>query len=570
MARWKYHPNIPATIDIPDVSMGDIFFNAVEKAGSKPFIYFEGKMKTYAEAAREVRKMANALQNIGVKKGDRIAILSPNTPQFVITYLSTIYLGAVIVAISPVCSAKEVKFQLHDSGAKVIVTLDMYLDLIREIRNETELEHVIASSVGDELNAIKGFLYKKVIARKNPKISENEINYKDFLNAGEDMVIKVDIDPKDDIMALQYTGGTTGVPKAAMLTHKNLVSQAYTLDYWMEWIGGKIPLQETNLGALPFSHIFGLTTSFLWPMSIGGMIVLIPDPRKLEGVMKSVQKYKIQFFMGVPTLFQKLAEHPNISKYDWTSLRMCISGGSALHPEVMKNFENKTGTVLVEGYGLSEASPVTHINPADAGIRQEGIGMPIPNTEVKIIDINSGEDIPDEFDEDGLTAEGELCIKGPQVMKGYWNKPEESKKVLLKGGWLRTGDVVKMNEDGFFRIVDRLKDCIFTSGYQVWPLEVETVLQNHPEISLAAVISIEEPNTHNEVIKAVLVKTQDGRQHSKEELKVFCKKHLAPYKVPKFFEYREELPLSSVGKVLRRPLREEAAAELVKSVTTDS
>ncbi|NHJ04808.1 MAG: long-chain fatty acid--CoA ligase [Candidatus Heimdallarchaeota archaeon] len=570
MARHKYHPNIPAEVDIPIKSMGEVFFDAVKKSGDLPFLYFQGKGKSYNEAAKEVRKLANAFKDLGIKKGDRIAILTPNCPQFVITYLSTIYLGAIVTAISPLSSPKEVKFQLKDSGSRILVTLDMYLDLVREIRDETDLEHVIISSVADELSAIKGFLYKNVIARKNPKVGKEELKYKEVIMNGADKEIKTDIDPKNDLLCLQYTGGTTGSPKGAMLTHYNLVSQAMILDYWMEWIGGKLPIQETMIGALPFSHIFGLTTSFFWPMSIGGMIDLIPDPRKLEGIMKDIQKYKIQFFMGVPTLFQKLAEQPYITKYDWSSLRMCISGGSALHPEVMRNFEDKTGTILVEGYGLSEASPVTHVNPADAGIRQDGIGMPIPNTETKIIDINSGEDIPEEFDEDGQTAEGELLIRGPQVMKGYWNKPEETANVLLEDGWLRTGDVVRMNKDGFFRIVDRLKDCIFTSGYQVWPLEVETVLCNHPDVFLAAVIPIKETHTHNEVIKAVLVAAQDAPRHDKNALKAYCKQHLAPYKVPKFFEYREELPLSPVGKVLRRPLREEAAIELVQSEISDS
>jgi long-chain acyl-CoA synthetase len=277
--------------------------------------------------------------------------------------------------------------------------------------------------------------------------------------------------------------------------------------------------------------------------------------------MKTVQDHKIHFFMAVPTLYQKIAEHPKVSDYDWSSLRCGISGGSALHTSVMDLFEEKTSALLVEGYGLSEASPVTHVNPVDVKLRKIGIGLPIPNTEAKIIDIHTGEDIPEKFDNDGLTKEGELLVRGPQVMKGYWKKPEETENVLTSDGWLKTGDVVKMNKEGFFTIVDRLKDCIFTSGYQVWPLEVEKALCDHEDISLAAVIPFKDESL-NEVIKAVIVAAEDAPEHNHKTLKEYCKTVLAPYKVPKEFEYRKELPLSPVGKVLRRPLKEEAAAKL--------
>ena len=442
--------------------------------------------------------------------------------------------------------------------------MDLFLDKIRDVRSDTALEHVIISSIGDELSAVKGFLYKNVIARKNTKISKSELKYTQVMKSGENKDIRPKLDPANDLACLQYTGGTTGIPKGAMLTQRNLVSQAFVIDYWVEWIGGHYPgVQSTNIGALPLSHIFGLTTSFLWPMASAGMIVLIPDPRKLEEIMQVIQKYKIQFFTGVPTLFQKMAEHPKSGEYDYSSLRMSISGGSALHPEVTRKFEEKTGAVLIEGYGLSEASPVTHVNPADINLRQEGIGIPVPSVEVKIIDINTGKDIPlDSYNEDNLTNEGELLVKGPQVMKGYWNRQDETDKVITKDGWLKTGDVVKMSPDGFFKIVDRLKDCIFTSGFQIWPLEVETCLCNHPDISMAAVIPIKDEYV-NEVIKAVIVPREGAPKYTVEELRAYCKKNLAPYKVPKYFEYREELPLSPVGKVLRRPLREETHVEAV-------
>lgn len=565
MARWQtlYHSKIPAEIEIPeDMSLASMFFDSVEKAGKSPFLYFQGKMTTYEESSRIVKKLANSLSGLGVKKGDRVAILMANCPQYVHSYLSILSLGGTVVALSSLATSKEILFQLKDSGSKILITHDLFLDRIRPIQKKTKLKHVVVSSVADALSPIKGFLYKNVIARKNPKPSKEDLIYKDLVKNGVEEDIKIKLNPKEDLAALQYTGGTTGTPKAAMLTHYNLVSQAIVLDYWMEWIGGTIPgIQSTNMGALPLSHIFGLTTTFLWPMSIAGSISLVPDPRKLEAVMKTIQDHKIHFFMAVPTLYQKIAEHPNVSNYDWSSLRCGISGGSALHLSVMDNFEQKTGSLLVEGYGLTEASPVTHVNPIDVKLRKFGIGLPIPNTQAKIIDINTGEDIQEEFDDDGFTKEGELLVKGPQVMLGYWKKPEETANVFTSDGWLKTGDVVKMNEKGFFTIVDRLKDCIFTSGYQVWPLDVESALIDHPDIALAAVIPFKDENL-NEVIKAVLVAAEGAPEHDYKTLKTYCKSVLAPYKIPREIEYRKELPLSPVGKVLRRPLREEAAAKI--------
>ena len=565
MTRWQtiYHPKIPAEIDIPEnVDIASMFFDSVEKAGKSPFLRFEGRMFTYDESAKIIKKLANSLSELGIKKGDRVAILMANCPQYVHSYISILSLGGAVVALSSLASSKELLFQLKDSGAKALITHDLFLDRIRPIQSKTKLKHLIVSSVADGLSSLKGFLYRNVIARKNPKPIEGDLIYKDLVKNGAEKDIKIKLKPKVDIAALQYTGGTTGTPKAAMLTHYNLISQTIVLDYWMEWIGGTIPgVQSTFIASLPLSHIFGLTTSFLWPMSIAGSISLIPDPRKLEAVMKTIQDHKIHFFMAVPTLYQKIAEHPKVSEYDWSSLRCGISGGSALHLSVMEDFEQKSGALLVEGYGLSEASPVTHVNPIDVKLRKFGIGLPITNTEAKIIDINTGEDIPEEFDDDGLTKEGELLVRGPQVMKGYWKKPEETANVLLKDGWLKTGDVVKMNEKGFFTIVDRLKDCIFTSGYQVWPLDVESALIDHPDIAIAAVIPFKDESL-NEVIKAVLVAAEGAPEHDYETLKAYCKSVLAPYKVPKEFEYRKELPLSPVGKVLRRPLREEAAAKI--------
>ncbi len=559
-ARWAaiYHPKIPLEIEIPNKDLSTLFFENAQQNAKQPFLIFEGKTKTYEQTKKEVTKLANSLLELGIKKGDCIGLLMPNCPQFVVSYLSILSIGGITNAISPLYTPTEIEFQLKDSETATIFTLDMFLDKIRPIKKSANLKHVIVTSIADELKPLKGFFYKNFLARKNPKPNASELSYKELVSNGSEKSIEVVIDAKNDLATLQYTGGTTGPSKGAMLTHYNLLSQVIAVDYWMEWIGGKLPgIKDRSLGAIPFSHSFGLTTSFLWPISVAGLIVLVPDPRKLEDLMKFIQKYKIHFFMGVPILYQKLAEHPKVEKYNWSSIRGCLSGGSSLHKSTLNLFEGKTNALLVEGYGLTEASPVTHINPVDEKYRRIGIGIPIPNTLAKLIDLQTGEDIPDEFSKDGFTREGELCIKGPQVMKGYWKQPQETEKVFTSDGWLRTGDVAKMTEIGFFVIVDRLKDCIFTSGYQVWPLEIEEVLCKHPDISLAAVIPFRDEQL-NDKVKAFLVRTPGSSKCTHDELHAFCKQYLAPYKIPKVFEYREELPVSPVGKILRRPLREES------------
>ncbi|MEA2070690.1 MAG: long-chain fatty acid--CoA ligase [Asgard group archaeon] len=563
MARWKYHPNIPPEIPVPDKSIFEIFQDTVENHGEKPFLYFQGAQMSYNEAYEKVIRFANSLKELNCKKGDRIAILMPNCPQFVISYISSLSLGCIVTCISPLYAPQEIKYQLDDSGAKVLITLDNFLDNVFQIIDETPVENLIVSSIADELNPLKGLFYRLFIGRKYPSKRPKDLSYKSLIKNGQKIVPKADIDPREDLACLQYTGGTTGVPKGVMLTHRNLVSQMVVLDYWEEWIGGPIPgVQGRSIGALPFDHIFGLSTSFLWPLYAGQQIFLIPDPRKLEELMQTISKYDVHFFNAVPTLFQKLAESPKIENYDLSSLRLCISGGSALHPNTQELFEEKTGALLIEGYGLSEASPVTHVNPADKNIRQRDIGIPIPNTNAKIVSIHTNEDITS-FEDNGKTKKGELCVKGEQVMKGYWNKPEATAKVLTEDGWLKTGDVAQMDEGGFFNIVDRLKDVIFTSGFQVWPLEVEKALCKHPDILMAAVIPVEDKEG-NERVKAILVPAKGAEKHSLEEIRAFCKKYLAPYKVPRYIEYREELPLSPVGKILRRPLREEACLEVQK------
>ncbi|MBY9001364.1 MAG: long-chain fatty acid--CoA ligase [Candidatus Heimdallarchaeota archaeon] len=553
---WSYCDGIPDKIEIPEICMSELFRNTVEKYPKRNATHFKGKFMTYTELEEDANRLANALQDLGIKKGDKVAILTPNTPQFLVTFFAAMSLGAVFTAISPLATSKEIRFQLQDSEAIVIITLDLYLDKIREIKDETNIETVIVSSIADALPSITAFLYKHVIGRKNPKV-KGELVYKNVLKTADNKRVNTEIDSKEDVAVFQYTGGTTGVQKGAMLTHFNLIAQATILPYWDIWLPKVPDGQYKILGVLPLSHIFGLSTSFFWSISVGGCLYLVPDPRDLDALLGEIQNNGIQFMNAVPVLFQKLAEHPDINKYDLTSLYMCISGGEALPETTSQKFEKASGCILIEGYGLSESSPVTHVNPANYDKRKVGsIGIPLPNTMSMIVDIDSQKEITE------FGVPGELWIRGPSVMKGYWNNKEETDNSLVKG-WLRTGDIATNSEGGYVSIVDRAKDMIIVSGYKVWPNEVEEYLYTHPDINMAAVV--QSKTETGEEVKAVLVAEPGSKELTQDEVKDFCKKELAPYKIPKIIEYRDELPRSPVGKVLRKELREPTVPQKVSS-----
>ena len=554
---WSYCKGIPDNIEIPEISLIELFRNTVDMYPERNATHFKGKFMTYKEIEDDVNRLANALQDLGIKKGDKVALLAPNSPQFVVTFFATLSLGATFTAINPLATAKEIRFQLQDSESKALIVVDLFLDKVREIKDETNLDHIIVSSVADALPTVTGILYKYVIARKNPKV-KGELVYKKVLKTAKNGRINTEIDAKEDVAVFQYTGGTTGIQKGAMLTHYNLIAQATILPYWDKWLP-KVPEGQYQIfGVLPLSHIFGLSTSFLWSIAVGGCLHLVPNPRDLDAVLGEIHKNGVQFMNAVPILFQKLAEHPKIDKYDLSSLYMCISGGEALPETTALKFEKASGCILIEGYGLSESSPVTHVNPANYEKRKVGsIGIPIPNTMSMIVDIDTQEEITE------FGVPGELWIRGPSVMKGYWNNKEETDKTLVKG-WLRTGDIATYAEGGYVSIVDRAKDMIIVSGYKVWPNEVEDILYTHPDINMAAVI--QSKHETGETVKAILVAEPGSKQLSQEEIKTFCKKHLAPYKIPKLIEYRDELPRSAVGKVLRKELREPSIPKASKSL----
>ncbi len=543
---WSYIPEIPSSIEIPNISLIELFREKAEENKDGYYTFFEGKYRTYGEIEDQINRLSHALQDLGIKKGDRVAVFLPNSPQFIVSFMAAQQLGAIFTGISALSSSKEMRYQLQDSGAKVLITIDVFLDKVRAIKDDTDLEHIIVTSAADELPPIKAILYKLFIGPKNPKVKD-ELKYKEIVKNASNEPIFTKINPKEDIAALQYTGGTTGVMKGAMLTHRNLVAQLVTISYWIRWLKEQPEKPYKVVGALPFSHIFGLTTTFLWPTFEKGIVYIFPDPRKFASIMAAIEKYKIQFMLGIPIMFLKMAEHPKAPKYDLTSLAMSISGGESLPKVIVEKFEKISGSVLVEGYGLTESSPITHINPIDTERRKIGtIGIPIPNVMAMLVDPDTQEEITE------LGKPGELWIRGPSVMKGYWNNKEASDMALVNG-WLRTGDVAVIDEDGFFSIVDRIKDMIIVSGYKVWPNEVEEVLYAHPDINMAAVVA--ENTEVQQVVKAYLVKEPGHKELTLEEVRAYCKKHLAPYKVPRKIEYLDELPRTPLGKVLRKELR---------------
>ncbi len=546
---FKFWPKgVSKTIEYPNVPLSELLRNTAKKHPDHVAIVFLGKKITYRELDVLTDKFATALHSMGVKKGDTVALFLPNIPQFIISYYGALKIGAVVTAISPLAKEREVEFQLNNSEAETLVCLDVLYPTVKAVRERTKLKQIIVASIKEYLppaKALLGTLLKKVPSLKVSR--EPGVHFfKETLEKHPPQPPEVKMNPKEDLAALQYTGGTTGVPKGAMLTHLNLVSNAAMC---AEWLQGK-EAEDIFLTVLPLFHIYGMTTSMNGPIYLAGTMILLPRPDLVE-ILKSIQKYRVTIFSGVPTLYAALIAHPEINRYDLKSIKFCISGAAPLPPEVQKKFIDLTGGVLVEGYGLTESSPVTHSNPLDPTmktVKVGSIGLPWPDTEAKIVDVKSGKKI--------LPANdiGELAVKGPQIMKGYWKMPEETKAVL-KNGWLHTGDVGKMDEDGYFYITDRKKDLIKYKGYSVYPRELEDILYEHPAVKLCGVIGKPKPVV-GEIPKAFIV-LKEGSEASEEEIVKFVRERVATYKAIREVEFRKELPMSLVGKVLRRKLREE-------------
>lgn len=493
----------------------------------------------------QVDRLATALHKQGVQKQDRVALFLPNCPQSVIAYYAALRLGAIVVQINPLYVERELKYQLEDAGVEILIALDLLYPKIRNIRGTVPLKQVILTSIKDYLPFPLNRLYtlKQFKDRSRIKIrKEEEVLYlTELIKEHPSAPPNIEVKPQD-IALLQYTGGTTGTSKGVILTHRNLVVNAVQCRNGLPKLRDG---EETVLAVLPFFHVFGMTVAMNLAIYAGFSMVLLPR-FEVAKVLKAIDKYKPTFFPGVPTMYVAINNYPKLHRYDLSSLKFCLSGAAPLPLEVMERFEAITGSRIVEGYGLTEASPVTHCNPV-WGLRKPGsIGFPFPDTEARIVDPVTGADLP-------VGEIGELVVRGPQVMQGYWRRDQETANTL-KEGWLFTGDLAKMDEDGYFYIIDRKKDLIIASGFNVYPREVEEVLYEHPKILEAAVVGVPDPY-RGETVKAFVVLKKD-QEATEEEILDFCRKNLAAYKVPTQIEFKDQLPKTLVGKVLRRVLRE--------------
>lgn len=552
----KHYPSeIPHTVSYEGITLQQYLIDTAKEYPKKKALYFMGKELTYSQLYKEALKFANYLVEIGLKKGDRVSIMLPNCPQAVIGYYGTLLAGGIVVQTNPLYMERELEYQLSDSGAKFILCLDILYPRVRKVKGVTNIEHIIVTGIKDYLpfpkNMIYPFIQKKqygIVVKVEHK-GKNHL-FSNIMVYGNDNEINVSVSPKEDLALLQYTGGTTGFPKGVMLTHENLVSNVVMCAHWM-YKGKKG--EERVLGILPFFHVYGMTTVMNLSILQASQMILMPK-FDAEDTLKTIQKKKPTMFPGAPTIYIGLLNHPDIKKYDLSSVEACISGSAPLPVEVQEKFEAVTGGKLVEGYGLTESSPVTHANFIWTKRVSGSIGVPWPDTDAKIISLDTGEEVaPKEI--------GELVVKGPQIMKGYWNKPEETEAVL-KDGWLYTGDVGYMDEEGYFYIVDRKKDMIIAGGFNIYPREIEEVLYENEKVQEAVVAGIPDPY-RGETVKAYVV-LKDGVECTEEELNDFARKHLAAYKVPRAYEFRKELPKTAVGKILRRTLVEEEKAKLEK------
>ena len=547
--RLKFWPKgVPKHIDYPEIPLFEILRNTAKKYPKNTALVYFDKEISYEELVQATKRFATALHSLGVNKGDKVALYLPNIPSFVITYYSCLTIGAVVTAISPLYREREVRHQLSDSEAETIIVLDLLYPIVEKVWSETKLKRVIITGLKEYMPRAKAFLgslLRKIPSRKIRR-KPNIYYFQELIAKYDANPPAVEINPKEDLAGLQYTGGTTGTAKGAMLTHMNLVSNAVTCAAWLRGTEG----EETFLAVLPLFHIYGMTTGMNAPIYLAGKIVMLPR-FDIVSTFKAIQNQKVTVFCGAPTMYSMLLAHPDSTKYDCTSVRFCISGSAPLPPEVQRKFMDLTGGVLVEGYGLTESSPVTHCNPLDRTLKTVkigSIGLPWPNTESKIVDIETGE-------KDLKTGEiGEVVVKGPQVMKGYWKMPQETANVL-RDGWLYTGDIGRMDEDGYFYITDRKKDLIKYKGYSVYPRELEDVLHEHPSVKICGVIGKPDSVT-GEVPKAFVVLKEEATVTEKEIMD-FVNEKIAPYKAIREVEFRSELPMTLVGKVLRRVLQEE-------------
>jgi len=567
-----YEPGVPEHIDYPQRPLYTNLDRAVQKYPDNIATIYGAVVEplggrlmdarlTYRQLSAAVDRFAAGLQKLGVKKGDRVGILMPNVPQFVIAYYGILKIGAVAVPTNPIYVDREVEYQMNNSGAETLVTLSLYYPMIKRIRAKTSLKHVIVGNVKDYFPGLLKLLFtlameKKLGHRQDISGEANTYGFQDFLKNAPARPEPVDVQP-EDLAVLMYTGGTTGVSKGAMLTHANIMANAVQV---ATWLTDAKEGQESFLTALPLFHSFAMTCCMNAAVYLASTMVLIPNPRELHHVLASIVKHRPTLYPGVPTMYVAINNFPGIEHYDLRSIRACVSGAAGLPVEVQQRFMELTGARLIEGYGLSEASPVVTANPIYGKNKIGTIGIPWPDTEVKIMDLATGET---EMPQGEI---GELVCRGPQVMKGYWKMPEETAMVLRTDAegktWLYTGDIARMDEEGYFQIVDRKKDMIIAGGFNIYPREIEEVLYEHPKVK--EVVAAGVPDEYRGETVKVYIVLKEGETATEEEIIEFCRGKLARFKVPRLVEFRTELPKTMVGKILRRVLVEEEMKKLAQ------
>ncbi|MFX1275448.1 MAG: long-chain fatty acid--CoA ligase [Promethearchaeota archaeon] len=538
----NYDEGVPAEIDFPEINLYQILDDAVEEFGKRTAIWYYENRISFKKFKEIADRLATALVDLGVQKGDVVAIMMPNFPQFLFSFYGILKAGATVTAFNPLYTQHELTYQLNDSGAEVLICHDAHLDKIKKIQMSTRLKHVIITNALDYAPN----------ANKNPPEISGTLQFVNLIKKYKPNPPKFETNAKEDVAVIQYTGGTTGLPKGAMLTHYNIVSNVISVNEWVT--GFTEPGKETALTTLPLFHIYGMTVCMNSFIRTGTTIALNPDPRDQKSFFEIIKATKPTFFPGVPTMYMRLLERDDFEDYvkDLKSIKICNTGAAPMPPEVLREFEEKTSCKILEGYGMSETSPVTFSNPIIGERKIGSVGLAFPNTNVRIVDIDDYTKILP------IGEAGEIMINGPQVMKGYWNKPEETAKQLING-WLLTGDIGYIDDDGYLFIVDRKKDMINVSGFKVYPRELEDVLYEFEPIEKAVVIGMPNPHTPgSELVKAYVV-LKEGYVESPEmeaEIREFCRENLAAYKMPKFIEFRKELQETFVGKIVRKDFKD--------------
>ncbi|SIQ40448.1 long-chain-fatty-acid--CoA ligase [Pseudacidovorax sp. RU35E] len=548
----SYPPGVPADIDPAQyASLVALMDESFSRYADRPAYSFMGKLVSYGDVDRGSQSFAGYLQGLGLTKGDRVAVMMPNCPQYPIAVAAILRAGLILVNVNPLYTARELEHQLKDSGAKAIVIMENFANTLQKCIANSMVKHVVLASMGDRLGLLKGAIVNYVVRNVKKLVPAfslpGAVRFNDALSQGRRRGLQAPAIGGDDVAVLQYTGGTTGVSKGAVLLHRNVIANVLQSEAWNSPVMQRVPQgeQPTTVCALPLYHIFAFTVGMMLSMRTGGLLILIPNPRDLAATLKDLSKHRIHSFPAVNTLFNGLANHPDFNTVDWSHLKISVGGGMAVQSAVAKLWLDKTGCPICEGYGLSETSPSATCNPTTSQEYSGTIGVPLPSTDITLLD-DAGQPVP-------LGQVGEIALRGPQVMAGYWQRPDETAKVMTADGWFKTGDLGVMDERGYTKIVDRKKDMVLVSGFNVYPNEVEDVVATLPGVLECAVVGVPDDKT-GEAVKLVIVKKDPAL--TEEQVRSFCHDNLTGYKRPKIIEFRTDLPKTPVGKILRRELRD--------------